>query len=141
KRKAGRDVLDTAPAPVGMAGCMDKAETLHGVAPVGCTASTHGGRKIGAKQPFAEIWFFRLTRGLVSGKSFLRQIRFSPVRPASRPATGGLCCFWVRDLLRKTRGGMRQPRRINEKCESFSNSCRARFSKCEFAGQYAALER
>src|SRR5271166_5235098 len=52
------------------------------------------GRKPAQNDPLAET-SFRLTLGLISGKVGLRQHEIPRFRPASRPATGGLCCFWA----------------------------------------------
>ena len=46
--------------------------------------------KLGARELGGRVWRVRVCgRGVAI-------TRFSRFRPASRPATGGLCCFWVR---------------------------------------------
>ena len=57
----------------------------------------------------------------------MRQIDFLRFRPASRPATGGLCCFWVAVLLeQRLRDTNIAPRGVS--VESGFDSCRAESS-------------
>ena len=57
----------------------------------------------------------------------MRQIDFLRFRPASRPATGGLCCFWVAYLLElRTRDARIAPHGVS--VESRFDSCRAKSS-------------
>jgi hypothetical protein len=52
------------------------------------------GREPAQNDPLAET-SFRLTLGLISGKVAPATNDIPRFRPAPRPATGGLCCFWA----------------------------------------------